>query len=178
MFCKNTYKRTSLSGFQKLTAVMAPSVEEELKNMIRGDEVLWIEYGEIDFVAKEVAYHVKCKQKYNPPSKKQPSTSICSVYAGLYAQITVSVIHNQKLMTTEDVYNWFKECYERTTINAKLDELPAKRTVLAKVYSYFGDTIKTYNTRPYAVIYKAVLSEDDIPILLRNMEADALGVLA
>ena len=51
----------SASGFQKLTAVMAPSLEEEINAMIQSDENLWLEYGEIDFVVKEVLYHKECK---------------------------------------------------------------------------------------------------------------------
>ena len=54
---------------------------------------MWIEYGEIDFVAKEVTYNAKCKREYNTPPEKQSST-IDSVYAGVYAHITESVIQN------------------------------------------------------------------------------------
>ena len=61
MFCKNPYKM-SASGFQKLTAVMAPSLEEEINAMIQSDDNLWLEYGEIDFVVKEVFYHKECQK--------------------------------------------------------------------------------------------------------------------
>ena len=75
---------------------MSPIAEEELKGIIRNDEKMWIEYGEIDFVAKEVTYHAKCKREYNTPSEKQSSSTIDSVYAGVYAHITESVIQNQR----------------------------------------------------------------------------------
>ena len=41
---------------------MSPIAEEELKGIIRNDEKMWIEYGEIYFVAKEITYHAKCKR--------------------------------------------------------------------------------------------------------------------
>ena len=75
---------------------MSPIAEEELKGIIRNDEKMWIEYGEIDFVAKEVTYHSKCKREYNTPSEKQSSSTIDSVYASIYAHITESVIQNQR----------------------------------------------------------------------------------
>ena len=43
---------------------MSSTAEEELKGIIRNDEKMWIEYGEKDFVAKEVTYHAKCKHEY------------------------------------------------------------------------------------------------------------------
>ena len=76
MFCKNPYKRTSSREFQRVTAVMAYSVEKEIKKMIRNDEKMWIENGEVDFVAKEVPYHIKCKHNYSPPLDNLPSRSI------------------------------------------------------------------------------------------------------
>ena len=60
MFCKNPYKRKSLTGFEKLTTVMSSTAEEELQGIIRNDEKMWIKYGGIDFVAKEVTYNAKC----------------------------------------------------------------------------------------------------------------------
>ena len=83
MFCKIPYKRTSSREFQRVTAVMAYSVEKEIKKMIRNDEKMWMEYGEVDFVAKEVSYHIKCKYNYSPPLDIIPSRSIDSVYDGI-----------------------------------------------------------------------------------------------
>ena len=65
---------------------------------------MWIEYGKIDFVAKEVTYNAKCKREYNTPSEKQSSSTIDSVYAGVYAHITESGMQNQRFVSTEDVY--------------------------------------------------------------------------
>ena len=135
-FCKNPYKRKLLTGFEKLKTAMSPTAQEELKGIIRNDEKMWIEYGEIDFVAKEV----KCKHEYTP-SEKQSSSTIDSFFAGVYAHITESVIQNQRLVSIVNVYNQFKSSYQRTVFDVK-SEIPAKRTVLTKVYTHFGDTIK------------------------------------
>ena len=55
---------------------MTTSIEKVLEDLICNDEEMWLEYGDIDFVAKEVTYHKMCKYNYSQPSLEQPSSKM------------------------------------------------------------------------------------------------------
>ena len=63
-----------------------------------------------------------------------------------------------KEMTTETVYNMFKDCYDSSAINF-IPKLLAEHTVLSKVYKRFGDSIKIHHTKLYVVLYSEMLKE-------------------
>ena len=81
---------------------------------------MWIEYGEIDFVAKEVTYNAKCKREYNTPSEKQSSSTIDSVML-----VYMLILQNQSFKIKDKCPP--KSSYQRTVFDVK-SEIPAKRT--------------------------------------------------
>ena len=52
-----------------------------------------------------------------PPSKRETQQCIQGVYESLYKHIETSIIQEQKLMTTEDVYIYFEEEFDETATN-------------------------------------------------------------
>ena len=147
---------------------MSDDIEEEIKDLIKDDDNLWVEYGNIDLIAKEVCYHKKCKSDYDPTHKEEPIDPMDAVYSQFYAEIETQVIVNLKLVNTETVYCIFKECFDRTFVYDK-PEVPTKKWVLQKLLSNFSASIKSYPSKP-CVLYKATINEAEIPFMLRKME--------
>ncbi len=169
MMCKAEYKKLKGGSRQKVTQIMTTGVESELKSMIRNDEQLWLEYGNINLKAKEVCYHVKCKSDYKPNTA---SPQIDTVFNQFYAEMKDQVFVRLKLINTETSYDAFKQIFNRTFTNRQPErpEPPTKQWVIQKLLTHFDTSIKSYRTKPYNVLYKATIKETDIPIMLRKME--------
>ena len=159
------YKRDGNGGSEKPTQVKAPSKEVELKKLIHDDVILWGQYGDVNFILKEVCYHNKCVSTYEPPSKRETHQCIQGVYESLYKHIETFIIKEQKLMTTEDVYIYFEEEFDETATNI---DIPSRQKVIQCVMNHFRSKIKLYHMRPHQLMYSAALNEDDVQIIYRN----------
>ena len=69
--CNAVYKRDGNGGWEKPSQVKAPSKEKELKELIHDDVILWGQYGDVNFIIKEVCYHNKYVSTYKHPSKRE-----------------------------------------------------------------------------------------------------------
>lgn len=167
MMCKAEYKRLKNGNWQKVSKIMSTGVESELKSLIRNDEKLWVEYGHINLKAKEVCYHMKCKTDYKP-NVTPPQSQRDAVFNQYYDEMENQILVCLKLVNTETSYDTFKQIFHRTVTDDQI-ELPTKQWVIQKLLTHFN-TIKSYRTKPYNVLYKATIKETDIPIMLRKME--------
>ena len=169
MMCKADYKKLKNGDRQKVTQIMTPSVESEIKSLIRNDEQLWLEYGNINLKAKEVCYHMKCKNKFKTKVAPSPKDAqIGAVFNQFYTEMETQILVHMKLINTETSYDIFKRIFNETVTNDQI-ELPTKQWVIQKLLAHF-DTIKSFRTKPYNVLHKATIKEADIPIMIRKME--------
>ena len=173
LYCRK-YQRKVNQTQQKPTRVMVDKAEARIKALIKADEALNREYGNVDFPAKEVGYHQKCdeEQRYIPVDKSEKGR----VYLSFFEFVSDHVIHHEKILFTNDAYQKFSELYNKS--QCENDKIPTKRTVMTRLFTHFGEKIKCYFTKPCAVLYSCTINKDSIPFMIRNNQAQDLKYTA
>ena len=96
--------------------------------------------GSINFRAKKVKYHQKCKQEYVDSHQKKVRNEKREIHGGIYDEfyrdIHLFVIRGNQPMMAKESYNIFCEMW--THHNEDRDYIPCYRTVINKRFTHLA----------------------------------------
>ena len=177
LFCKKSQRKVKQKQ-QPLISCTLDSCEDFMKNIIiqSEDQKLVYEYGNVNFPAKEVCYHHKCRLEFTyeaSRSKSQDTAILDDAYTNIFSYIQTHVIDESQPESIISLHDKFQNfCKDKDIGN--INDISTQRTLFSKIQAHFGDQIRTcyYSKKVGTVLFEASLDKEMVPSLLKgNMEA-------
>ena len=164
---------------QYLTTCTLDSAETFIKDLIKGhqDGELATKASHIDFHAKRVRYHNKCRYDYADSLKKRERAKKrdlnLQVYEEFHEKVEEEVVRGSKALLARDLYGIFSLIWAHD--DKKRCDLPCFRTVFDGLLTHFGNkhSFVTPSKKLGLIIYSSKITEKEAIWMVKQGMIDA-----